>query len=85
MIYYEYHSKGTNEKVFTLYKKSERILKKTKNFSMEDIEFIKDKKRTVIGMFSKAGVKNFALDLYFFTEALKIMTEYQKFTCEQFV
>ncbi len=52
---------------------------------MEDIEFIKDKKRTVIGMFSKAGVKNFALDLYFFTEALKIMTEYQKFTCEQFV
>lgn len=52
---------------------------------MEDIEAIKEKKRAVIGMFTKGGVKLFALDMYFFTEALKLMTEYQKFNCEQFV
>lgn len=35
---------------------------------MEELEFIKDQKKIVtIGMFSKSGVKNFALDIYFFT------------------
>lgn len=32
VIYYEYHSKGTKEKVFSLSKKSERIYKRAKNF-----------------------------------------------------
>lgn len=73
IIYFDYHGKGTKEKVFSLFQRSEKIFKKVKNFSIEELEILKDHKKILtIGMFSKNGVKNFALDMYFFTETFKL-------------
>lgn len=86
VIYYEYHSKGTKEKVFSLYQRSERTFKKVKNFSVEELEIIKEQKKIlIIKLFSKTGVRNFALDIYYFTEAFKLITEYAKTSADEFV
>ena len=68
MIYYSYHNKGTKEKVFTLYKKSERTFKKAKMFAIEELDIMKENRKIMtISSFTKLGVENLALDLYFFT------------------
>ena len=37
VIYRAYHQKGTKEKVFTLYEKTDRTFKKAKLFGLEDL------------------------------------------------
>lgn len=83
VLYYAYHHRGSTEKVFTLFRRSERTFKKAKMFSVEDIEGIKQGKRILtISAFTKLGVENLALDLYFLTEAIKYFSEYEKLSCE---
>jgi len=49
--------KGKKEKVFLLYKVSERILRKAKVFSIEELEIIKENKAIMkIGKFTPLGI-----------------------------
>jgi hypothetical protein len=58
-----------------LYQRSEKIFKKVKNFAVEELDIVKEHKKIMtINLFTKTGLKNFALDLYFFTEAFKLIT-----------
>jgi hypothetical protein len=86
VLYLDYHNQGTQEKVFTLFQRSERTFRKAKNFAIQDLDILKEhQKTTTIALFTKTGLRNLALDLYFFTEALKLITEYQKLTPEPFL
>ena len=45
---------------------------------------MKDQKKIVlISHFSKYGMEQFGLDLYFLTEGVKMITGYSKIDCEQ--
>jgi hypothetical protein len=77
-LLWSYHNKGANEKVFILYNKQEKLLKKVKEFNFLEIEEIKHEKVLSLSKINKYGFEKLAFEIYFLAEIIKVITDCKK-------
>lgn len=84
VLLWGYHNKGANDKVFILYTKQEKLLKKVKEFNFLEIEEIKQERILNISKINKYGFQKFVFEVYFLADVLKMISDVKKIDAEQF-
>lgn len=74
IIFWSYHEKGSNTKVFTLYKKQEKLLNKAREmFPLEELTAVKNREVLKLSYFTKFGLERFLIDFYFLSDVYKML------------
>jgi hypothetical protein len=84
VLLWSYHSRGTNDKVFILYNKQEKLLRKAKEFNFLENEEIRSERILSLSKISKYGFIKLAFELYFLVDVLRTITDAKKLDAEQF-
>jgi hypothetical protein len=85
VLYWNYHNKGANPKVFYLGIKDEGLLEKTKEFNFLEIEVIKKRNILEMSKLTRCGFLKLIFEIYFISEIFRLVSKSQSIDSEQFM
>lgn len=84
VLLWSYHGRGANDKVFILYSKQEKLLRRAKEFNFLELEEIRAQHILSLSKLTKHGFIKLAFELYFLADVLKAITDVKRIDAEQF-
>jgi hypothetical protein len=84
VLLWGYHGKGSNDKVFMLHSKQEKLLKRAKEFNFLELDDIRTERILSLSKLNKYGFTKLAFELYFLADVVRTITDVKRIDVEQF-